>query len=298
VTRLDLLKIGYVATADGEAQISATDNYTVAYERLYKFRWVPVDQIWTQMQQGGVLITEPLAFKLGIDHAGQSIRLITKEGERDFPVLGVYYDYASTSGTVQMTLDQYQRYWDDRGISAIGVRVKEGTDTTTLASRLKMEAPTRQSLLIRPNKVLRDDVMVVFERTFAITRALQILSTLVAFVGILNSLSLLQFEKQREVGIIRALGFTPRQLWGLVMLETGLMGLVSGLVAMPAGYTLALILIEVINRRSFGWSLQLALTARPFLEALLVAVVAALLAGLAPARKLSRMQAVEAIRYE
>lgn len=298
VTRLDILKIGYVSSAEGEVQVSATDNYSLPYERLYKNLWLPVDQVWSAMNEGGVLITEPLAFRLGIDQPGQSIVLNTKAGSRSFPILGVYYDYASTSGTVQMTLGQYRQYWDDGGVSAIGVRVSPGTDTTRLSQQIRSETPTSQLLSIRPNQELRNDVMVVFERTFAITRALQILATLVAFVGILNSLSLLQFEKQREIGIIRALGFTPRQLWRLVMLETGLMGLVSGLVAMPAGYTLAIILIEVINRRSFGWSLQLATSWQPFLQGLLVALSASLLAGLVPARKLSRMQTVEAIRYE
>lgn len=299
ITRLDLLKIGYVTAPDGrEVQVSATDNYTVPYERLYKYRWVSTDQIWQRMQSGGVLLSEPLAFRLGIQSAGSLITLLTPSGERTFDVLGVYYDYASTAGTVQMSLVEYQRWWDDDGISAIGVRVSPTTDIPGLAQRIQIDLPTDQNLLVRPNATLRNDVMVVFERTFAITRALQLLSTLVAFVGIVNSLSLLQFEKQREIGIIRALGFTPRQLWGLVMLETGLMGLVSGLAAMPAGYTLAVILIEVINRRSFGWSLNLAYSPGPFLQALAVAVAAALLAGLAPARKLSRVKTVEAIRYE
>ena len=114
----------------------------------------------------------------------------------------------------------------------------------------------------------------------------------------LSALLLLQLEKQREVGILRAIGLTVRQLWGLVMLETGLMGLVAGLLSIPAGYALSVILIYVINRRSFGWTLQMALEAQPFLQALAVALVAALLAGIYPARHLGRMAASEAIRYE
>ncbi len=298
IAKMNYLKIGYVSSPDGQLEISATENPNLPKERLYKHRWQPVDNLWASMQAGGVMITEPLAFQLGIDSPGQYIVIETNQGVRDFEVLAVYYDYASTSGTVQMTLDQYRKYWDDDGISAISVLVEPNTNTRTLADKIRSGLPTTQILSVRSNQELRNDVMVVFERTFAITRALQILATLVAFIGILNSLSLLQFEKQREMGIIRALGFTPRQLWGLVMMETGLMGFVSGLVAIPAGYTLALILIEVINRRSFGWSLQLSMTWQPFLQAMMVAVSAAILAGLIPARRLSRMQTIEAIRYE
>jgi putative ABC transport system permease protein len=197
-----------------------------------------------------------------------------------------------------MPLDVYQKYWGDQSISAVGIHLKPGVDAGSYSKRLQIELPTKQSLEIRPNKDLRQDVMVVFDRTFAITRALQILATIVAFIGILSALGLLQFERQREMGIIRALGMTNREVWSLAMLETFLMGLVSGLMAVPAGYTLAIILIDIINQRSFGWSMRLSPTPAPFIQAVLVAIAAALLAGVFPAWRMSRMQAVEAIRYE
>jgi putative ABC transport system permease protein len=110
-------------------------------------------------------------------------------------------------------------------------------------------------------------------------------------------LSLLM-EKQREVGILRAVGLTARQLWGLLMLETGLMGTVAGLLAMPTGLALSAILIYIINRRSFGWTLQMAVDPAPFIQALALAVVAALLAGIYPARRMAKMLTAEALRYE
>jgi putative ABC transport system permease protein len=117
-------------------------------------------------------------------------------------------------------------------------------------------------------------------------------------MGVLSSLLLLQLEKQREVGILRAIGLTARQLWGLVSIESGLMGLVAGILAMPTGYALSLILIYVINKRSFGWTLQMDLQASPFAQGLAISLIAALLAGIYPAYKLGKMVAAEAIRYE
>ncbi len=155
-----------------------------------------------------------------------------------------------------------------------------------------------QQLVIRANATLRRDVMVVFDRTFAITVALRLLATVVAFFGMLNALLLLQMEKQREVGILRALGLVGRQLRQMVLLETGLMGLSAGLLAIPTGYALALILVYVINRRSFGWTLQLSVQPGALLQGVLVALGAALLAGLYPAWRLSHIPAAEAIRYE
>jgi putative ABC transport system permease protein len=114
----------------------------------------------------------------------------------------------------------------------------------------------------------------------------------------LNTLLLLQIEKQREAGILRALGLTGRQLWRLVMLETGLMGLSAGLLAAPTGYALSLILIFIINQRSFGWTLQQSVDPAAFVQAFFTAVGAALLAGVYPAYRLSRMAAADVIRNE
>jgi len=155
-----------------------------------------------------------------------------------------------------------------------------------------------QQVLVRPNRALRQEAMAVFDRTFAITSALQLLATGVAFVGVLSALLSLELEKQHEMGILRAVGFTARQLWAVIALETGLMGSVAGLLAMPTGLALSFILIYIINRRSFGWTLHLELSPAPFAEALVVAVVAALLAGVYPAYRLGRAVTAEALRYE
>ena len=293
-----LLKINYVESQSGEIQVAATDNDQLPYERLYKSVSLPESEIWQAMENGSVLITESLAYSLSITDVGGSINLATNNGMVNFPVIGIYYDYASTAGTIQMPLDVYQRFWGDMSISAIGIHLIPGVDAGVFAQKLRQNLPTVQSLLIRPNQELRQDVMVVFDRTFAITRALQLLAMIVAFIGILSALGLLQFERQREMGIIRALGLTNREVWSLAMFETLLMGIISGLMAIPAGYTLAQILVDIINQRSFGWSMQLSASPAIFIQAVTVAVIAALLAGVFPAWRMSRMQAVEAIRYE
>ncbi len=138
----------------------------------------------------------------------------------------------------------------------------------------------------------------VFDRTFAITGALQLLATVVAFIGVLSALLSLQLEKQRQLGILRAVGLTVHQAWALVLLETGLIGASAGLLAMPSGLALAAILVYIINRRAFGWTLLLQLEPAPFVEALAVAIAAALLAGVYPAYRIGKALAAEALRFE
>ena len=197
-----------------------------------------------------------------------------------------------------MALDEYRGLWQDSALTALSLRLDSGVSPDALSRSLQDHFAGGQALLIRPNAALRSDVMAVFDRTFAITVALRLLATVVAFIGVLNALLLLQLEKGRELGILRALGLTGRQLWALVMTETGLMGLVSGVLAVPTGYILALILVYIINRRSFGWTLQMSVQPGVFAQALGIALAAALLAGVYPAIKLSRMPAADVIRYE
>jgi putative ABC transport system permease protein len=197
-----------------------------------------------------------------------------------------------------MSLDVYRRFWNDPAITAIALKLAPEADSSQVVQSLQARLAPLQKLLIRPNQVLRQEALDVFDRTFAITGALQLLATIVAFIGILSALLSMELERQRELGILRAIGLTARQLWGLITLETGLLGAVAGLLSMPTGYILALILIYIINRRSFGWTLQMNVIPTPFFQAFLVAEVAALLAGIYPALRMSRITEADAMRFD
>ncbi|MHB1482050.1 MAG: FtsX-like permease family protein [Bellilinea sp.] len=297
IERVDLIRSTQVESPTGTIQISATSNEDVANERLFKSRVGDARKIMQEMRDGAVLLSEPLANRLNLT-SGDTLSLYTPQGEKFFPVAGVFYDYASSEGSLLMWMEQYRQIWGDREVTSIGLRLPSGGDVDQVVRDIQSELVAEQRLVIRANSALRADVLEVFDRTFAITGALQILATIVAFIGILSTLLLLQLEKQREIGILKALGLTGRELWKLTMLETGLMGLMAGLLAIPTGIALSLILIYVINLRSFGWTLQLMMSPQAFLLGLMVAISAALMAGILPAMRLSRMQAADAIRYE
>ena len=197
-----------------------------------------------------------------------------------------------------MSQSVYQKYWDDQTITAISLKLDPSVDVDETSQMLRNAISPIQRLIVRPNLTLRNEVFEVFDRTFAITQALQLLATIVAFIGVLSALLSLELERQRELGILRAIGLTSRQLWGLIMMETGMLGSTAGILAMPTGYVLSLILIFIINRRSFGWTLQMEVLQEPFIQAFILAVSAALLAGIYPAWRMSRMVAAEAMRFE
>lgn len=300
LARVDTLRSTTVDSTSGPIAVGAVDNPAVGDERQYLRMEGTPNEVWPAMQRGAVLVSEPLANRLGLPPRGAEITLLTPGGPRIFPVAGVYYDYASSQGIMLMDLALYRQLWQDEATTALALRLdpESGLDPDQVTAALQDALAPVQSLQIQPNRALREEALVVFDRTFAITGALQVLTTVVAFIGVLSALLSLILDKQRELGILRALGVTTRQMWRLISLETGLMGAVAGVLAIPTGLVLSFILIYIINRRSFGWTLQLQLDPAPFVQALIVAVVAALLAGIYPAYRMSKLAAAEAIRFD
>ena len=298
VRRMDTLRSSIVDSDLGPVILNATYNPDFAEERQFRSIWRVGENTWESMADGEILISEALAQRLDLFDPGAKLSLLTSEGWQEFLIKGIICEYTSSEGSIWMHLDIYRKYWQDDLLTAVSIRLEEDMDAEKLSRDMLDEFSETQMLNIRPNQILKDNVLKVFDRTFAITNALRILATIVAFFGVLNTSLLLQMEKQRELGILRALGLTKRQLWKLVLLESGLMGVVSGLLAGPAGYILSVILIQVINQRSFGWSLQLFNSPLYYLQGFMVAFLAAVLAGIYPAWRLNRMQAAEAIRFE
>ena len=149
-----------------------------------------------------------------------------------------------------------------------------------------------------PTRLLREGSLTVFDRTFRITQVLRILAGIVAFLGILSALLALQLERIRESGLLRALGYTPGQVARHTLVQTTALGITAGLLAIPLGLVLAYLLVFVINQRSFGWSMGFTVLPADLLGGIALATVAALLAGLYPARRLSATNIAESLRYE
>ena len=264
----------------------------------YWFAQGEPEAIWEAFNGGAaVLVSEPFAYHRNLKR-GDTLRLRTDRGPVDFTIAGVFTDYSSDRGRVTLSRAVYQRYWNDRSVDALGLYLAPGADLEVVAEAVRRGSAGGQQLMVYSNRSLRETSLATFDRTFAITAVLRLLAVVVAFVGILNALMAMQIERSRELAVLRAQGLTPRQLWLLVTGETGLIGLIAGLLALPLGIIQALVLILVINRRSFGWTMQTVLSAEVLLQALLLALVAALLAGLYPAWRMARTSPALALREE
>ena len=254
------------------------------------------DQPWKQFEgQPTVLVTEAYAWFTG-SKTGDRLTLKTPAGKKTFTVIGIYSDFSGDRGHIAMSRNVYRRYWPPAGYSGIGVYARPGANPAKLENSLRQLLGPRYRL--RSNRAIYQASMAIFEQTFLITESLRWLAAGIAFVGIFSALMALQFERTRQLGVLRAIGMTPGQLSGIIITETGLMGLVAGVFAIPVGLVVALLLIFVIYQRSFGWTMSFYLSPEVFYQGLALAVLAALLAGIIPAWKMARTNPAEALRSE
>ena len=254
---------------------------------------------WQVLLAGeAVWITEPYAYHHDLG-PGDRLVLYTDRGRHAFPIAGVYYDYGADRGRVAMARSLYRQWWEDAAVSSVGVRVASGADPQAVLAEVRgLAATLPQRLRVRSNQAVREVSLEVFDRTFAITRVLRSLAVAVAFIGVLSALMALQLERAREHAVLRATGVTPGQLFAMVSGQTGMMGLAAGVLALPLGLGMAQVLIHVINRRAFGWSIETAVPPGVLAEAVALAVGAALLAGLYPAWRMARTAPAAALREE
>ncbi len=263
----------------------------------FEFREKIAGDIWQSFEQERTLIvSEPYAYHNNV-RLMDRISLRTDQGRQEFSVTGIYKDYGSDRGVVSMSRRNYEKYWQDRRYSGFGIYAHDSAALEALAVQIK-QLKSGQNLIVEDRRHILQASLEVFDQTFLITEILRVLALIIAFVSVMSALMALQLERTREHGLLRALGMLPSELRKRIMTETGLLGLVAGLFAIPVGCSITALLIYVINRRSFGWSMDLHLDAGIILQALAMSLIAALLAGIYPAWRMSQTRPAEALRAE
>jgi len=256
-------------------------------------------ELWDKMKDGSVLVSESFAYKNNIiPGPGGTLELETDKGQREFDVSGIYYDYGAQTGVVLISESLFRSLWNDDRITSLGVYLKSPEDTEKTVDSLRAKLSGYSNLVIRSNGSLKESAIKTFDRTFIVTSALRLLIAIVAFISVLSSLMALQLEREKEYGIYRAIGMKISQLRAMLFLENGLIGLAAGLFSIPVGLVLSLILIYVINLRSFGWTLNFSLEPGYFFEATGIALVASLAAGIYPAYLVGKEDVGKLIREE
>jgi putative ABC transport system permease protein len=244
----------------------------------------------------GVVISEPFATRFGTK-VGDDIDIDTPSGLTHFHVVALYNDYSSDAGIILTDSRTFARLFHDDSVNSLAIYAKPGVDLHDLRTRvIRSVLPLR--IDVQTTRELRGLVIEIFNRTFAITYALYIISITIAVLGVVSTLFALVLERRREIGLLRYLGLTTREVRGMVFYEAAYIGGLGGLTGVLAGVALALLLIFVINRQAFGWLIELHMPWDFLGEAIVLVVVAALVAGIFPASVAARIRTAEAVRTE
>ena len=192
----------------------------------------------------------------------------------------------------------FLKYWNDSRINGVRVYLKDPSRIHQVRKEIHNKFAGRVSLAIISNKELRDEILNIFDQTFRITYVLEAIALLVAFLGILHSSFISVLFREKELGILKALGALPAQIRRMILTETALMGFFSFLWGGIAGTLLSLILILVINKQSFGWTIPFHWSWVIYLQTLGIIILGSILSGWIPATMAVRRSLQEMIREE
>ena len=249
------------------------------------------------LSDGGVIVTESFAHRHRV-RAGGWLVLPTPAGAERVHVEGVFYDYSTDAGAVLMDRALYARLWRDDRTESMALYLHAGARTDSVRAAFVRLAGPGRLLHVTPNQQLRRRVLLVFDQTFQITWVLQTIAVFVSVLGVISTLTTLVLQRRRELAVLRAAGALRGQVRTLVLVESGVLGAAGSALGCVAGYVLALLLVHVINRQFFGWSIRMFVDPAVFGRAVVLMTVTATLAGIVPARLAAGRSTAAALRVE
>ncbi len=244
----------------------------------------------------GALVSEPFANKHHVK-ADDTITLPLGERKATFNVVDVFYDYGHEAGFIILDRNTMLKYLPDPAPTNLAVFLRRGVNFEATRAAVQKAAAGSDVLMFSNGEIRRQGIK-VFDQTFAITYALEAISIVVAIGGIAGALMSIVMDRRREFGVLRFLGATSAQIRKLILVEAGLIGLLANATGLALGFVLSLILVYVINKQSFGWTIQFHLPATVLLGSISVVYAATVLAGIVPARMAVRLNPIEVVHEE
>ncbi len=244
-----------------------------------------------------VFVSEPFEHRYHL-HEGDVLPIPTPEGIVTFTVAGVYYDYARDAGVVAITRENFLRHWHDDRVMSAAIYLRSPEQVEAMATTIRQRYNQHGEFLIYSNRAIRARVFEIFGQTFQITGVLRGIAVVVAIIGIFLTLTTLVAEREREIGVLRAIGASRLQIRGIVLIESCLIGLLASLLGIVAGVSLSLVLTFVINKAFFGWTIQFTAPWSTVLFTPVWIVIAAIAAGWWPAVRATRTRIASAVRAE
>ena len=255
---------------------------------------VAVPEFWQRLHhQRAILVSESLALKKNW-RPGDTVDLPAPINKR-WTIVGVYYDYGNPHGQIILSHKRWQDLWPYNGQVGLAIHLKSDADTMALMKEMGERfrlSPER----VRNNSELLAQAMRVFDRTFIVTSTLGRLTLFIAVCGLFFATVAGEVSRQRQFALLRCMGMTGRELAALGGGQLLLIGLLTAVIALPLGLVLAQLLIDVVLKYSFGWTMPVQYFPYDYLVSLGSALAVLLVAGAWPVWRLVKRSAIMSLR--
>lgn len=245
----------------------------------------------------GVAIAENFAYRFGVG-AGDTIELSTPEGRRSFEVTRVFEDYSWPFGLVMMDRSVYENLWHDDTVTYVDICLADGVDRGAFQQHLTEALGERFTLYvydIADIKQTADDAM---RDAVALGDVQVLIAIVIGFLGIVNSLLISVLQRTREIGLLRAVGMTRRQVSRSVMLEALYIGLVGGVIGIITGLAGGWFPLRYFTLGITGYLTPIVVPWKQMAMAIIAAALIGVFASVLPARRASAVNVIDAIGYE
>ena len=190
---------------------------------------------------------------------GRVIELPLAGKMQRFTVAGIYRDYGRQQGAIAMERSRYVALTGDRSVTNGALWLADGVSNTEIETPMRHAIPGGERLELAQPGEIREISLQVFDRTFAVTYALELAAVVIGLVGLSSSFGALVLARRREFGVLRHLGMTRRQVGAMLATEGLVVSAIGLAVGLTLGFAISLILIHVVNRQSFHWGMELSL---------------------------------------
>jgi putative ABC transport system permease protein len=283
--------------ADTQIDAMPIEVFGLPNHAIYRDKWPllqATEDAWSKLHSGDAgFLSEQLSRRMRLS-IGDHIDVPTPDGNWGIEVVGIYADYGNPKGQVAVNVGALARHFPNIPQTRINLSVKPA-DVPPLMSALREKFGLDERNLI-DQAALKDESRRIFNRTFAVTSALNAFTLAVAGIALLTSLLTLGNSRLPQLAPLWAIGITRRKLALIELLKTLSVALITALFALPLGLLVAWCLIAVVNVKAFGWRLPFHVFPLQLVELLGVAMMTSLVAAAIPVFKLMRLQPAALIK--
>lgn len=244
-----------------------------------------------------VIVSENLAKTHGIT-VGDRIEITTPIGERSLSVYAVIVDYSSEQGWMLMDKRYYRAWFADTQVDSIELFFAPRADRESVIREVRTRLGAGASLFVTLQDTLREHLREVARNVFALARAPELITFLVAIMGVIGTMLAAVIDRLREIGVLRAIGALRGQVVQLLVIEASFLGFSAALCGLLAAIPQGYIFLKVIGVAASGWNLPYAFPLESALRVTVIIVVVSALSGLLPGLRAARLAVRDALSYE